>query len=54
MTVKGLAKCCISIAVDGTDGNMLCNCSEGEMNVRCECEENDGTDREDGDSDAGW
>jgi hypothetical protein len=25
VTVKGFKKCCISNAVDGTDGDMLCN-----------------------------
>ena len=34
MTVKGFKKCCISIAADGTDGNMLWNGSEGDGNVK--------------------
>ena len=44
-------KCCISNVVDGTDGNMLWNGSEEGENVRGECEEDEGTDYEDGDSD---
>jgi hypothetical protein len=47
LTVKGFKKCCISIAVDGTD-DMLCNGSEEGGNVRSECEEGEGTDCEDG------
>jgi hypothetical protein len=37
----------ISNAVDGTDEDML-------WNVRSECEEDEGTDCEDGDSDSNW
>jgi len=54
MTVKGFKKCCVSSAVDGTDDNMLWNGSEEDGNVRSECEEDEGTDCEDGDSDTGW
>jgi len=50
MTVKGCKKCCMSSAVDGTDG-MLWNDNEEDGNVRSECEEDDGIDCEDGDSD---
>jgi hypothetical protein len=39
--------CCISNAVDGTDDDML-------RDVRSECEEHEGTDCEDGDSDSNW
>ena len=46
VTVKGFKKCCISNVVDGTD-DML-------WNVRSECEEDEVTDCEDGDSDTGW
>ena len=45
--VKGSKKCCISDAVDET-GDMLWNGSEGSGNVRSECEEDEGTDTEDG------
>jgi hypothetical protein len=38
--VKDCKKCCISNAVDG--------------NVRSECEEDEGTDCEDGDNDSDW
>jgi hypothetical protein len=38
-------------AVYGTDGDVLWNGSEGDGNVRSECEEDEGADCEDGDSD---
>jgi hypothetical protein len=44
VTVKGFKKCCISTVVDETDDDMLWNGSEEE------CEEDKGTDCEDGDS----
>ena len=53
-TVKGFRKCCVSTAVDGTDDDMLRNDSEEDGDVRCECEEDEGTDCEDGDSDTNW
>jgi hypothetical protein len=37
--------------VKGTGGNMLLNGSEEEGGVRSECEEDEGTEFEDGDSD---
>ena len=40
--------------MDGTEGDMLWNESEEDGNVRSECEEDDGTDREDVDSDTVW
>jgi hypothetical protein len=43
--VKGFKKCCISNGMDG---------SEEEGNVRSECEIDEGTDCEDGDSDTDW
>ena len=43
MTVKCFTKCCISGAVDGTDG-MLRDGSEEDGNVRSECEEDEGAD----------
>jgi hypothetical protein len=45
--VKDFKKCCISNVVDGTDGDML-------WNVRSECEEDEGSDCEVGDSDTDW
>ena len=50
--MKGLKKCCISKAVGGTD--MFWNDSEEDGNVRSECEEDEDTDCEDGDSDPDW
>jgi hypothetical protein len=50
VNVKGLKKCCISSAMDGTD-DVLWNDSEDGGNVRSECEEDEGTNCEDGDSD---
>ena len=47
VTVKGVNNCCISNVVDGTDGDML-------WNVKSECEEDEGTDCEDGDSNNDW
>jgi hypothetical protein len=49
--VKCFKKCCISNTVDGTDDDMLWNGSEEDGDVRSECEEDEGTDSEDGDSD---
>jgi hypothetical protein len=49
--VKGFKKCCISSAGDKTDGDMLWNGSVEDENVRIECEEDEGTDYGDGDSD---
>jgi len=53
MTVKGFKKCCISSAVDGTD-DMLWKGSEEDRNARSECEEDEGTGCEEGDSDTDW
>jgi hypothetical protein len=44
--MKGCKKCCISSAMDGTNG-MLWNDSKEDGDVRSECEE-------DGDSDTDW
>jgi hypothetical protein len=49
VTVKGFWKCCMSIAVDGTNGNVLWNGSEVDGNVRSECSEDEGTDCKNGD-----
>jgi len=52
VTVKGFKKCFISSAVDEND-DLLWNGSEEDCHVRSECEDGEGTDSEDGDSDAG-
>jgi hypothetical protein len=54
VTVKDCKKCCISTAVDKTDDNMLWNGSEEDGIVRSECEEDEGTECEEGDSDTDW
>jgi hypothetical protein len=48
--VKYFKKCCKSSAVDGTD--VLWNGSGEDGNVSSECEEDEGTDCEDGESDS--
>jgi hypothetical protein len=48
--VKGFWKCCTSHAVDGAD-DILSNGSEDGGNVRSECEEDEGTDCGNGDTD---
>jgi hypothetical protein len=48
VNVKGVKKCCMSNAVDGTYGDMLWDGSEEDGDVRNECEEDEGTDCEDG------
>jgi len=53
VTVKGFKMCSISSAMDGTDDDVLWNDSE-DGDVRNECEEDEGTDCEDGDSDTDW
>ena len=53
--MKGFKKRCVSNAVHGTDDDdMLWNDSEEVGNVRSECEEDEGTDCADGDSDTDW
>ena len=54
MTVKGFKKCCIYNPVDETDDDILWNGSEEKGDVSSECEEDGGTDCEDGDSDIDW
>jgi hypothetical protein len=54
LTARGFKKCCVSNAMDGTDDDMLWNDSEEDGDVRSECEEDEGTDCEDGDSDMDW
>ena len=51
VNVKGIKECCIFNAVDRTDDDMLWTGSKEDGNVRCECEEDDGTDCGDGESD---
>ena len=51
--MKGCKKCCISSAMAGTDDNLLWNGSEEGGNVS-ECEGDEGTGCEDGDSDTDW
>jgi hypothetical protein len=52
--LKGFKKCCISNAMDRTDDDMLWNESAEDGNVRSECEEDEGTDCDDRDSDTDW
>ena len=54
MTVEVFKKCCISNAVDGTEDDMLRNGCDDNGDVRGECQEDEGTDCEDGDSDTDW
>jgi hypothetical protein len=49
--VKGVKKCCISIAMDGSEDDVLWNDSEEDGNVRSDGEEEKGTECDDGDSD---
>ena len=52
--VKGFKKCCISSAGDENDDDMLWNGSEENGDVRSECEGDEGTDCENGDSANDW
>jgi len=52
--VKGLKKCSIFSAVVGTDDDTLWNGLEENENVRHECEEDEGTDCEDGGNNTDW
>ena len=52
--MHGFTECCISSAMDGTDGDMFWNGSEEGGNVRGESEEGEDTDCEHGDSDTEW
>jgi hypothetical protein len=54
VTVKGFWKCCMSNAVAGTKEGMLWNGSEEDGNVTSDCEGDEGTECEDGDSDTDW
>jgi hypothetical protein len=53
VTVKSIKKCCISIAVDETDDMLWKGIEEG-GDVRSVCEEDEGTDCEEGESDTDW
>jgi hypothetical protein len=53
VTVQGFKKCCISNAMDETD-DMLWNGSAEDRHVRGECQEDEGTENEDGNSDTDW
>jgi len=52
--VKVFKKCHIYNAMDETDDDMLWNGSEEDGDVRSECEEDEGNDCEDRDSDTDW
>ena len=52
--MKGFKKCCTSNGTDGTDDDMLWNGSEEDGNVRSECEKDEVTDCDDGESDTEW
>lgn len=53
VTVEGFKKCCVSNAMAGTD-DRLWNDLEAEGKVRSECEKDEGTDCEEGDSYSDW
>ena len=44
----------MSNAMDGTDVDMLWNGSEEDVGVRCECEEDEGTECKHGDRNTEW
>jgi hypothetical protein len=50
VTVKSFKKCCIFTAMDEADNDMLLN----DGNVGSECEEDEGTDCADQDSNTNW
>ena len=54
MILRGFKKCCISNAAEKPDDDTPWNCSEEDWTFRCECEEDEGTDCEDGDGDTNW
>ena len=53
-SVNGFKKCCICNAKDGTDVGMLWNCTKKDGTVRSQCEEDEGTECVDKDSDSDW
>ena len=52
--MKCCKKCFISNAMDRTDDDMLWNGSEEDVDVRGECEEDEGTDCRHGDRNTEW
>jgi len=54
VTVMDFKKCCLSSAVDESDDDILRYGSEKVGNVRSECEDDDGTYCEDGNSNTYW
>jgi len=52
--MKGFKKYCVSSAMDEIDNDMLWNGSEEDWCVSCECEEDEGSDCEYGETDTGW
>jgi len=53
--MNGVKRCCVSNVMEEThEDDMLWNGSEEDGNVKSECEEDEGTDCEDGDSDTEW
>ena len=54
VTVKGFKKCCMSSALDETHHDMVWYGIEDDGNVWGECEEDEGTDCKDWDSNTGW
>jgi hypothetical protein len=53
--MKSFKKCCVSIALDGTDVDMLWKGSKEDWNVKRWCvEDQSTTECEDGDRDTGW
>jgi hypothetical protein len=52
--MKGFKKCCIFNAMDRTGDDVWWDGGEEDGNVRRNCEEGEGTDCEDGDSDTDW
>jgi len=53
-TVKCCKKYCMSNAMDGIDDDMLWNGSEEDVDVRSECEEDEGTKCKHGDRNTDW
>jgi len=54
VSVKGFKKCHVSNAMDETDDSVMWNGRKEDGNVRTECEGDEGTNCEDGDSDTDW
>jgi hypothetical protein len=54
VSVQGFKKCCVSNATDETDDGIMWNSWEEDENVRGECEGDEGTNCEDGESDTDW